>query len=656
MNGRWFARVAALLWLAVGVGAQGQFWEEWQAVVPMEGGGCGWGPSHVAVLLDGLDSREDAAPGTLAGVACVADGPAAPWAVFTDGRWRHLAEEGWSDSWQASHAVVSFVSWPEPGGCRVWQASEGQVQEIRLDHERPRLMRTLVMHGPAAESLRVNGQGRLWARQGWVVYAESGGRLQEQGRLPADTITWGVSGEHFWALREGGVLWTPGFPHPAHVPLLTMAWPVSDGLVMKAATGQLWILAAGLIEALPDVPGLDDERLVPGDRGLLALESASERRLLELVDHDWREIARVARPPALLDRWVSGRRDWRLCRDGRLLLSHNGTTRLLHQVEDPVSLCFAGAGPLCISRMEVAAFDWTGELLDRQPLAMARGAGSREDHAVLTLEQHLVVLDTAEETPVPVAEQPLRINGELALGNRWAVIRLGRRLELLDLDPPWQPRSVAVGLAPSAEGELLVLEDRLLIAAPEGLQVLNLSNTGFSVCDEPHVRYPFRHLCRRGPDGLLGVDAQGRLRQMRLMNNLPVSVEWEGELPLVGRLSIQRDSLRVLSHGAALDWPLPAPDVLRPRVSPPAHPLATALAAARVGTGWRIERPADLQGDLQVELVDIRGARRGQWRMPAGEDAWNVDTRGLAHGVYLLSLRAPDGRGVALRLNTAGLD
>jgi hypothetical protein len=644
------------LCLALRLPAAAFCWEDWQGLQPRDGGVLAWGDTHLVQVDERGTPRTLTAAGTLAGAA--GDREGGVWAVFRDGRWRRWQGDGWRDSWQVADSTTALAVYHDERETFVWQAAPGRIHRITLEAQ-PRLEQSLELPGPPAGELRVDHDGRLFVRQQWVVYGETSGRLVEVGRLPADTRCWAVSGGALWALRDGGRLWTPGSGHPAILPGIPQAWPIQGGLVLRTEYGQLWILHDGLIQVLPDLPdfpldpGGTEARILPGSAGWLAVETATERHLLKLAGQAWQERTRMVRPPALVDRWIAGARQWRLCRDGRLLLDHQGQSTELATVSHPVGMYHAGAGPLVLGRDELAAWSREGELLHRQPMAQALGAAAREDHLVIGLTGHLLVMDTIEEQPQIAADLGLRIPGELLLGERWGVIRLGRRLELLDLDPPWLPRSLDLGLAPRAEGEGLILEDHLLLASPERLEVLELGESGIRPLDEPCVRYPVAHFCRRGPDRLLTLDPQGILRQLRLVNNLPVSVEWEGELPLVGRMRIQGDSLRVLGHGAALDWPLPvitriaAPSApAGPRIRPEAEPRMA-------GHRWIIERPIGLEGELVADLVDLRGARCGRWTLPDGQAELVIDGRRLARGLYFLQLQSPRGEGRVVRINMA---
>ena len=630
-------------------------WEPWREIQQSTAGWCARGDTHIVVAHGSRDLWTLAAPGQLLGLAVTPAEPDSPWGIFRDGRWRQAVAGHWQASWQAGESCTGVITRADGNGLRAWAMVPGGVQELRIE-QRPRLLGLLELPGPAGDALRTDGVNRIWVRRGQVLYTPEGGRMQEAGRLPASVLEWGVSAGHVWILEQNGRLrpLERERPVPGGLPRFVQAWPTENGLWLDTGDGQLWELAAGLIRRLPDLVR-HGERLLPGANGLLVLEEESTRRIVaESLGH-WQLQRSLDRPPELVDRWLRGRREWRLCRDGNLLLLDSGQPRLLERDPDPLGLVFAGAGPIRVGAHGYSAWSWQGELLGQGVLHSASAAVGLEDHALVIHGNSLLVLDTIEEAPDSVAGIGLHVSGDLALDSRWGVVRLGQRLELLDLEIPWMPRSLGLWRVPAVDGEMLVLEDRLLIAHETDIEAFDLGPTGIHASNDPWVHQGCLHFCRRGPDRLLSIDSRGRLRQMRLVGNLPHHIEWEEEVPLVGRLSIQRDSLRILGPGGALDWPLPtlstAPDVL-PLAREQPRQITPRLT--RQGTGWVLNVREFSQQSLSVELIDLRGARHGRWTLLPQQRELLIPGNGLARGFYLVWVTDGAGRRWAGKLGNIG--
>lgn len=627
--------------------------EDWTALEDIGGRRLATGERHARLETPWRRQARDA--GAPPGLRLALRGPGCDWLLQGDGAWRRLGELGWDGAWQAGGPPLDAVRrLGRSDGA--WVLEERRLLRIVLRGDRPRLaeVRDLPAAGGPAE-LRTSPAGDWLRRGGRLESLDDGAVLS----WPGDWQAWAVRGG-----RPLGLVAGRGLVDGAGGLRLPGAWRS-----LRALPGELWVESLdgrwwrwpedGEPEALGAPPHAGEAGWSgrPVAAGWLS-QSAERRELWTRSGAAWRLEAVWPRPARLRDRQARSTCDWRLAGDGEIWRRDGDGARLVERRPGALGWAFAGGGPLLAEEGGLRAWSLGGRWLGDAPRPGLRAWTAFEDWLLGADEDSLVVWWTGEETPWRQAALPLSGASLLHGDGRFAVALAGGRLRLFDVAAPWLPVELDELPAPPGASELRVIEERLLLADGAALEVLDLSGNRLEPWAGPHVAPPARWTARRGLDRLLLLEEDGRLRQARLEAGVPVRLEWELPLPLVGRLLTRGDSLWVLGEAGWLRLALPAEGGAGAARSPNARPMSATEAVAESALAWpnpcsgrvRLARPAGWDGEIRVALHDLLGRRLAEERLSPGRTEGALSLEGRPAGLYWLVFRGEDGDRLRLRI------
>ncbi len=602
--------LAVLCWMQV---CRAGWWESWHTLRELEQGLLALGETHLCwVDREGHRQEHGLPAGAL---ACMVEEPASAWILDGEGAWRQLRNGTWQAVWSDGRLPRQCVAGTNPPRVVVYNGHSIAVYGLA---ERPFLQWELPVPGLVVDQLRLDPvSGGIWFRAGASLYQVREGSIEAETALPFPVADWSVYRGRVLLRDQADHLRNPDgrilLPDRERVRQL---FREADGVRVLCRSNRVFHFGEGeLREESPLVPYPGESPDWVGSR--LAVFNGARTRRVHQRSALSSPLARMYHGGKLLQRLPWGNVDWMLERNGTLRRGAGGDELELGQWTAARSLHPAGPGPVLLCEGGLQSFLWsgtTGGWIDEGGTC----AAALEDWLLVGSAEGLRVYWTNEEEPrLEYRENSGAITG-IEASARWCVLRRESFLELWDLELPWQPRRLDL-LPLAAEKPFTVLEDRLLVGGIGLLQAYTLSSQGITPVAEPCVRFPASSWVRRGADRLLSLDHEGRLRQLRLRDNLPRRVEWDLRLELAGRLSLRQDGLQVLGSGGVLVQDLPPlPMETAPAIQLfPARALRSPQVLARTFSGERLR------------LYDLLGRHLGEW----AAEGFRPD--GLARGRYL---------------------
>ncbi len=637
-----------LLALALRATAALHFTEPWLEARVEKEGRAAWGAHHV--WLERGPSAQSFEEGLPEGVLSVVENEGAWWAVLASGSLRRLGAEG-RDVWSLGHTLRGAAV--EADGA-VWLLDDEGLTLVRLHGtESPEARCRMAHHGGAGTLELRAGDGHCLLQDGRRLLRLRPGSMIGLGHLPA--------GVEEWAPWQGGLLYLdnhgranwleqsqraaclePEAMHGGPLPERSFRRLLSLGktLWLQEESGAWWRWLKEEPEAralaLTCSEGRAESWLPAGD-GTLLCESAQERQWWTEAGGVWILSGRATRPRTLRARLVRQGGDWCLEENGQLWQGGQGqwSDRGLHSAA--LSLWRGGAGPWLQHGEGLKVFSEGGAHIGGWAGPCERAGALLEDYLLVAGGDSLRVFWTSEEDPWLQATLPLPDVEELRTSPLGAAALAEGQVHWVDLTRPWLPRLEMGSPAPEGLQDMLLAEDRLLLATQGGLKAWTRRQGQWESTGCELEGQEARWLCQRGADRVLALSATGRLGQWRLVDNLPQHEEWSLRLPVTGRISFERDSLRILGDAGWGDWPLPA---LASFPNGPAgeSPLLDAGTSAplmrRQGTRLLVELPA--KSARVVRIHDLLGRQVAQAPVHAGRAGLPLE--GLATGTYLLSV------------------
>lgn len=642
MNGRMMAPVLLMAALA-----RGGWHEEWVDAARRGDGLLAWGREHVWRAMP-LGAGEEW--GFPCGVVTVLPGPP-DWALLEDGRLCRL--DGSLSVWQAERACWDARC---AGGAEAWLLGPGGVRHLALaGPSSPEVLEQFALPRAASSGeLRLDG-GRVWLRLEDELWRLSGEGWRQAGRLPAEARDWlpreddllvvDGRGQLVRALPGGGSV--PWWPLPGGHSHQQASWKRmrgdAEGLWLQDGKGLWWRMedrGAPLLHC-PDDAG----SWLPVAGGGLLQQTTDTRRWWTRREGVWLQELRQARPVELRDRLTRWTSRWRLTRDGRLLRQVQGEWIEEQRLPDARGLEPAGAGPLVLEDNGVEAWSDDGRWLGRLEVPGVRGAASLEDHLLLAAREGLVSLDTNGEAPLLLHVLPMSGLEEVTASPLWVVLRSGGMVWLADRSLPHQPFLVDARPLPEGVRALRLVEDRLYLLGDGGVRLWSCRDGRLAELADQVPGGGARWALPRGADRLLLLAGDGRLRQLRLADNLPVEEEWSLNLAVAGPMRLAGDTLVVTGSAGWLDEPLPPLGVRsaggRPAGGAQALPVTRQAEggveflvepfAGGLGLTWREpESPP-----RRVALYDLAGRRLARAEVDGSGRAL-IHMQGLPAGRYIL--------------------
>ena len=512
-----------------------------------------------------------------------------------------------------------------------------------------------------AWELQAGQDGSCWLQAGEDLWHVTPAGAEPRRRLPADWRDWAPWRDGVLGLDDAGRLhdldepgatgrlprWEGGLSAPVLLDLRS----VPGALWLQQDDGRWWRWLAGAGGPRRIVAARDEGecRWLPVAAGALLRQDRDTREWWTEEGAGWRPARRLERPPCLVDRQVRWSGDWRLDETGHVELCVPGAHRPLGTFPEARSFCRAGAGPLLLTAGGLTAFSEDGQVIGGWNGVGGLEAVSLEEILLLGGEEGLRTFWTDEEDPWLQHELALPGAGRLSASPLWAAVLAEGRLWLVDRAWPWTPVLAGSRPAPPGLADFLLAEDRLLLVAEDWAEAWSCREGVWQPLPPPPAALRGSWLCRRGADRLLALSRQGRLSQLRLVDNLPVAEEWCAWLPVAGRMDVARDSLRVTGQAGWLDWPLPALPAAPPAQPALRSPLLSgaggrtdALRARATARGLRLDWDPLLGPDARLSLHDLLGRRLRE--VQGREGAACLDLRGLPRGLYLVEARWSDGR------------
>lgn len=635
-------RWAALLLLAAG--ALGEWHEEWLDAAWQDGRLLAWGRQHVwsGGLAGGGEEW-----GFPAGVVAVLPGEP-PWATLADGRLVRL--DGDPAVWQVERACWDACG---DGAAGAWLLGPGGARHVALrGPSSPEVLEQHALPRPATGGELRLDDGLPWLRLGQELWRLCGAGWRPAGSLPEaarDWLPW--RGRLLLVDGRGVLLSAPGDtglpaagPQSVDPGSTTVAWmrvrAGEDGLWLQDVKGRWWWADQGRDPRLchPDDAGT----WLPVQRGLLLQQTAEERRWWRETGGEWCRSLRLPRPAPLLDRLTRWTSRWRLSAEGVLERGEAGGWRELARLPGAQALAPAGAGPLVLTPAGLEAWSDEGRHLGSLALAGIHGAESLEDHLLAATADGLASVDCNGEVPALLHLLPLSGVETVTAAPLWAVLRRGGLAWLVDRRQPHQPLLVDSRPLPEDLRGLRLVEDRLYLLGDGGVRVWSCREGRL---EEAVPDLPGGGACwalSRGADRLLLLAGDGRLRQWRLEDNLPVEEEWSRDLEVAGNLRLAGDTLLVTGGSGWQDVllpPLPQTGGRRvERLRGPAAGMAGRKPAPRVAAvagGLAVHWSGEASPPPRLALFDLAGRRLLRVDVDGAGRAF-LPLAGLPAGRYVL--------------------
>lgn len=635
-----------LLW-SLPLRATVEYGEDWLGAASWPEGWVAWGARHTRLEVDGQRVWREGFP---CGVVTVLAGEGPPWAVLADGRLASLDPEA-PAVWQ-----VERQCWAAAAGEReeVWLLGPGGLRRLALrGPSSPEILECLPLPaGGSPRELRADGS-RPWLRLGQDLWSLEAGTWRRRAVLPGEWRDWNLwRGRPLGLDARGSLRWLES--GPAGELVLEAGFGRREGLPpgrrLLVQWGVLWLQGEGGVwwrwregePPRPCAPTLAGGDWLPGGADLLLREDGPLRSWWRLSGEDWRQVGWESRPPRLRDRLPRWTSSWRLRVEGALERRTPEGWRVCAHLGAPLALWPAGPGPLAMGGENLLALADEGGRL-----AEWRGAGLR---CAAPLEDQVLVADGRALYTLDSSDEPLRVQHELLLPDirevaaspLWAAVWAGGRIWLLDRRQPLAPRLVDWRPTPPGLQGLQLVEDCLVLLGPAPLELWTCAAGRWEDLP-PALELPAaRWACVRGADRLLTLDEEGRLRQFRLWGNRPVAQEWCRELPLVGRIRLALDSLRVTGEAGWMDLALPdLPGLAQadgPRLLQAGSRYRPSSSLARIrhqpGELW-LEWSSTSATPAWLELYDLLGRRLERLAVPGPRFRLEMGRR--AAGLYLIS-------------------
>ncbi len=649
---RWVLRGAGLL-LATSLSAV-EWNEAWQGLESCGELEFAWGLRHIQIERNtGEEVRVISTADMLLGALPPGD---RCWMLCASGAWRAFNAGGWCSTWQCGGPIVDY--WPDEGGRNVWVAESGRLLKVEADFQ-PLIIEQLSLApwqpDPTSPPELRGAGGRLWLRLDLRIYYLDRGTLRLAGELPPGHRGWYAAEKQVLLLDAEGRLVEldeggPGSRHRLEEDVeFTRLWALPCVTWIEDAQGALWRHPEGkpapeCLGPPPPAPEVaDPPDLLPLDERRILVQGSCRRDLLSWMgggDDAWSHERHWRRPLRTLQRQFRWDAEWRLQAEGLLLRLSGGEARPVGVWPDARILAWAGGGPLLILEDEILAFSEGGALLGTLAQEGLVCAMSREDYLLACDEDSLYSFWTGEELPWLQSAITLPGIRELRTGLRWLAARGSGEVHLVDCLHPWSPQWVDSRELPDDCGDMLVVEDRLLLCLPEGLEVWDLAQGCLADWSEPHLAPPCARLCRRAADRLLMLEDGGRLIQAGLLDGAPRTTDWEQWLPMTGEMQVWMDSLRLVSEAGWMDLPLPPLDETRLSAGGSSDPWDRVLMIRpNPGNGaFQVQMPAGAGRTWRLELYDLLGRLHIQQRAQGAST--RLDLSGNASGTYLLRLRS----------------
>lgn len=649
-----------LLGLALSARAHQHYPELWLDALMGKEGKVAWGQGHAWV-----EEGTGASPfheGLPEGVVTVAEGQGAWWAVLRSGELRRLGGDG-RDVWSLGHPIRAAAQ-EEDGD--LWLVDDQGLTLVRLRGvTSPEARCRMACSGTASPVELRAGEGPCLLREGRRLLRLWPGRVEGLGSFPAAVDEWTVWQGGLWYLDEQGTLqeWDlshgqedqtlrparhEAFPQPGFRRLLSRG----KTLWLQEESGGWWRWKSGeegpraIAQTFPEGNGAT---WFPAGEWALVCQEEGERQWWTEERGLWGLEARVVRPYSLVARLVRQGGDWCLEAGGRLWQGRAGSweDRGLHP--GAKALWRGGSGPWLQLASGLKVFSEGGALIGGWAGPGEGGASLLEDYLLVAGEDSLRVFWTSEEDPWLQATLPLGEVELLSSSPVGAVALAEGSLHWVDLARPWLPRLEEGSPAPEGLLDMLLVEDRLLLATTSGLKVWTRRQGRWEATGCPLEGRELRWICPRGSDRVLALTEGGRLSQWRLVDTLPMVEEWSMRLPFTGRMAVERDSLRVLGESAWGDWPLPS------LAGAPGNPVVEAEELLDAGIGpsrihqvgqWLEVEDENPRRD-HVQVHDLLGRRVAMAPLRGGRARLALGA--LPSGVYVVSLEQAPGSARCIR-------
>jgi hypothetical protein len=631
--------------------ARGDWHEEWQDAARREDRLLAWGRRHVWSAMPQGPGMEWGFP---AGIVTVLPGPPA-WAALADGRLMRL--DGPPAVWQVERECWDALG---DGGTGAWLLGPGGVRSLSLaGPSSPEVLRQFGLPAQARHGeLRLDGE-RLWLRLEDELWRLAGDGWRQAGRLPADARDWLPRQDLLLVVDGRGRLLRllPGggaadwWPHPAGHSNQQQAWKglrADAGILwLQDGKGQWWRMedSGSPVLHCPEDAG----SWLPVAGGGLLQQTGDARCWWTWPLGEWARELRVSRPAELRDRLTRWTSRWRLTGDGRLLRRDPGGWRELDRLPGARSLQPAGAGPLVLTESGLEAWADDGRWLGRLDLPGTRDAATLEDHVLVATRDGLASVDTNGDLPELLNLLPMTGLEEVSASPLWVALRSAGMVWLADRSLPGQPRLVDARPLPEGVRGLRLVEDRLYLLGDGGVRLWSCRDGRLTELAEQVPGGGARWALQRGADRLLLLGRDGRLRQLRLVDNLPVAEEWSLELAVAGPMRLAGDTLLVTGSSGWVDETLPPLGAPAPgrkvgggsvvAASIPAtagQPAGeSALVVEAVPGGLGVSWAGPQRRIRRVALYDLAGRRLARAELDASGRA-TFPMQGLPAGRYVV--------------------
>jgi len=636
-----------LLSLALGAQASVQFHEMWRGAREGKSGLAAWGNHHVWLAEGTGESPAEA--GMPEGVLDVVEGEGAWWAVLKTGDLRRVggAQE---ECWSLGKELLASAA---DEGRGLWLLEQTALTLVRLHAagSPEALCRMALPPGEGVLRLR-GGIGGSYLQKGRRLYIVRPGGWESLDAMPQDVVDWTPWRGEILLLRAGGLLsWldmsrdsatvssTPWEPAQLPQRLFTRLLRHADALWLQEDTGGWWRWRLDDSEAravaLTFPEGTPLSWLPAGSQCVVA-QSNGERRWWRECQELWSALPPLPRPVELRARLVRQGGDWRLGTDGQLWQGRLGHWEDRGSHPGAAALLRGGTGPWLKLEGGLRVFSDGGAAIGGWKGPSEGAAAEQEDYLLVGGGDSLRVFWTAEEDPWHQATLPLGEVERISTSPMGAAVLAEGQVHWVDLERPWLPR--LEGSAPAPEGlqDMLLVEDRLLLACAGGLKAWTMRNGQWETVSTALDGSVARWLCHRGADRVLALSERGVLSQWRLVDNLPAEVEWSQRIALTGRMSLERDSLRLLGDAGCGDWPLPAwqsgpPEEFGSRGGV-LNPGTGGLRLRR--TGRHLEVSTDRASGARAVVHDLLGRRVAEATLRAGSA--RLDLGALPAGTYIV--------------------